>query len=295
MNIPVKKLKNGFAMPVFGLGTWQMGGRTEHDLQNDDEKDIRAIRDAIDSGITHIDTAEVYAGGYSEILIGKALEGYDRSKIFLASKVQSANFAYDDIIKSCEESLKRLKTDYLDLYLMHIYSNTTPLKDSIRALDYLVSKGKVRNIGVCNFGKERLAEAQSYSKNKIVCDQVHYNLMFREPEHKGLLEYCQKNDVFLVAWRPLSKGKLLEGVPDVVRVMCEKYKKTPAQIAINWLLAQPNVLTLSKMGSVTHLQENLGAVGWEMDAVDIEILRREFPNQQVVSDLTPLDEQGPAK
>ncbi len=295
MEIPVKKLKNGFAMPVFGLGTWQMGGRTEHDLANNDERDIVAIRAAIDAGITHIDTAEVYADGYTETLISRALAGYDRSKLLLVSKVSSAHLSYDDILRSCEQSLKRLKTDYLDLYLMHRYSAKFPLKDSIRAFDYLVAQGMVRNIGVSNFGKEHLAEAQSYTANKIVCDQVHYNLTFREPEHKGLLEYCQENDVFLTAWRPLSKGQLLESIPPIVQKMCDKYQKTPAQIAINWLVSQPHVLTLSKMSSPDHLKENIGAVGWTMDAADIELLRKEFPGQQAVSDVIPLDQQGPAK
>lgn len=267
----------------------------EHDLQNDDEKDIKAIRAAIAAGVTHIDTAEVYADGYAEILISRAIQGYDRSKLFLTSKVQAAHLGYDDIIRSCERSLERLKTSYLDLYLMHRYSATFPLKDSVRALNYLVSRGLVRNIGVSNFGKEHLAEAQSYSENKIVCNQVHYNLTFREPEHKGLLQYCQNNDIFLVAWRPLSKGRLIEGVPALIQSLCEKYAKTPAQIAINWLISQPNVLTICKMGSESHLLENLGAIGWAMDPYDIELLRREFPDQQSVSDVIPLDQQGPAK
>ena len=288
MIIPTKKLKTGFEMPIYGLGTWQMGGRTEHDQSNDDEADIFGIRAALKAGIIHIDTAEIYADGYTETLVGKALEGFDRSNIFLVSKVQQKNTSYEGILNSCKKSLERLHTNYLDLYLLHRYNPDIPLKDSMRALDELVEKGFIKNIGVCNFNKEHLAEAQSYTKNKIVCNQVHYNLMFREPEKSGLIEYCQKNDVFIIAWRPVGKGNLLEDAPAILKEMCEKYNKTPAQIAINWLISQPYVITLSKTRHIDHLNENLGALSWQMDSEDIERLRKEYPNQQDVSDVVPL-------
>lgn len=289
MKIPTKKLKTGFEMPVFGFGTWQMGGRNEHDISNDDEADILGIRSALDSGVTHIDTAEIYADGYTEILVGKAIKGYDRSKIFLVSKVQQKNLGYEDILKSCKQSLERLQTDYLDLYLLHQYNKDIALKDSMRALDKLVEDGLIKHIGVCNFTKEHLAEAQSYTKNKIVCDQVHYNFIFREPDRKGVIEYCQNNDIFISAWRPVQKGLLLENIPPILKEMCEKYNKTPTQIAINWLISQPYVITLSKTRSVDHLNENLGSLGWQMEDQDIERLKNEYPDQQDVSDAIPLE------
>src|SRR3989344_7065137 len=119
MNIPVKTLKSGFSMPVFGFGTWQMGGRHERDPQNDDEADVRAIKVAIDAGITHIDTAESYSAGHAEELVAEAIKGYDRSKLFIVSKVKPEHLAPDDLLAACENSLKRLQTDYLDLYLLH--------------------------------------------------------------------------------------------------------------------------------------------------------------------------------
>ncbi len=270
------------------MGTWQMGGRKERDPQNDDAADIEAIKNALDLGITHIDTAEAYANGYSETLLGEAIRGHDRSKLFIASKVQADNMGYEDILQACRDSLSRLKTDYLDLYLLHRYSPDFPLEGSMRALGELKEQGLVREIGVCNFGPQRLAEAQTYTKHKIVCDQVHYNLEFREPEKSGLLDYCQKNDVMLVAWRPVGKGNLLQEIPAVLKSVSEKYKKTLAQIAINWLVSQSNVVTLSKTRSKEHLLENLGGVGWYLEAEDIEKLRQEYPNQKNISDIVPL-------
>ena len=140
MTIPTKKLKSGFEMPVFGLGTWKMGGDVNYNPNNDDEADIKAIKKAIDMGITHIDTAEKYAEGHAEKLVGKAIKGYKRSKLFIVSKVAESNLKYDDLINSCKKSLERLGTDYLDLYLIHGPSLTIPIQESIACSTYRASK-----------------------------------------------------------------------------------------------------------------------------------------------------------
>lgn len=288
MPIPLKKLSNGFSLPEYGLGTWTMGGNKNRNPDNDDQADIEAIKMAIDAGVTHIDTAEIYADGYAETLIGQAIKDYDRSKLFLASKAFTANLTYDGIIQACQNSLQRLGTDYLDLYLLHRYNPDLSLSESLRALDELKHRGLVKEIGACNFNVQHLAEAQSHTKNKIVCDQVHYNLQFREPEINGLLKYCQENDVMIVAWCPLNRETLLQDVPQIIQQMCVKYNKTPAQIALSWLVSQPNVAAISKTGSQRHLDENLGAVGWHMDQDDIEKIRKEYPDQRKISDNVPL-------
>ncbi len=288
MKIPTKKLRSGFEMPVFGLGTWQMGGREVRNLQNDDGKDISAIQEAIKLGIIHIDTAESYADGYAETLLGKAINGYDKAKLFIVSKIHREHLKKDDVFRSCEASLKRLNTGYLDLYLIHSPSLETPIEETLGAMDKLVEQGLVRNIGVSNFKTKRLIEAQKLTENKLVVNQVYYNLFIREPEKEGLLEYCQQNDVLLEAYRPLDKGALFAQTIPILDELAKKYDKTPAQIAINWLISQKNVITLSKTSSIEHLKENLGAVGWQMENKDIEILRKDFPNQQEKSETLPL-------
>lgn len=293
MQIPTKKLKSGFEIPVFGIGTWRMGGGEEfaphHDPANDDEADIRAIEAAIEMGVSHIDTAELYAEGYAEMLVGKAIKKFDREKLFIASKARGDHKKLDDIRRACEASLRRLDTTYLNLYLIHWFPEHLPLTDFIRVFDKLVRDRLIRYIGVSNFTLEHVRDAQKLSENKIVCNQVHYNLMFREPERKGLLKYCQENDVILVAWRPVEKGELTRDVPPLTREMCMKYQKLPAQVAINWLISQPNIVTIAKSRSLEHLKENLGAVGWNMEHDDIEKLRDEFPGQRDVSDIVPLE------
>ncbi len=287
MKIATKKLTNGFELPVYGLGLWQMGGRRAVD-RSQDAREIMAIRAALEHGITHLDTAELYGAGHAEELLARAVEGFDRKKLLVATKVSGQNQSYDGVRRSFEASLKRLRMDYVDLYLLHWYPEPgLPIADTMRALDELVSAGVVKNIGVSNMTPARFSEAQRHTKNKLVCNQVHYNLQYREVEAKGVLKQCQDEDVMLVAWRPLQKGAL--GTAPVVADLARKYGKTPAQIALNWLIAQDHVVTISKTSRVEHLEENLGALNWTMEPEDVERIRREFPDQKLVSDAVPLD------
>lgn len=287
MDIPVKTLKSGFSLPVYGLGTWQMGGRLERDTSND-EAEIPAIKAAIEHGITHIDTAESYGNGHSEELVAQAIAGYDRSKLFIASKVSAWNQSYDGVLKACEASLKRLGTDYIDLYMPHRFPEPgIDIKDTMRALDRLKDEGLIRNIGFCNASVNRLKAAQDCTSNQIVCNQIEYSLQFREAEQLGVIKYCQENDIMIVAWGPLHKGTIDQ--TGMLQELAEKYSKTPYQVAINWLLSQPNVVTIPKTTQVAHLEENLGAIGWELSAEDMERLTKDFPDQQFVSQRVSLD------
>lgn len=287
MNIPVKTLKSGFCLPVYGLGTWQMGGRNEPDSSKDEEE-IAAIQSAIDHGITHIDTAESYGGGHAEEIVGKAIKDYDRNTLFIASKVSAWNQSYDKLLAACEASLKRLETDYLDLYLLHRYPEAgIPIAETMKAMDRLVQEGIVRNIGVCNLTVNRFKEVQKHTKNKVVCNQIHYSVDCREAEITNIIDFCQQNDVLVVAWGPLEKG-LLEKA-EILHELAKKYNKTPYQIALNWLITQDNVVTIPKTSNIKHLDENLGAIGWKMDKSDRQRLTEKFPNQKAVSDRVPLN------
>jgi len=288
INIPLKKLESGFTMPAFGIGTWKMGGDDHRNPENNDSLDIQAIRNAIDAGITHIDTAERYADGFAEKFVGEAIQGHRRNKLFIVSKVWKTHLKYDDVLKACEGSLRRIKTDYLDLYLIHMPDPKVPIAETMRAMDRLKKEGLIRNIGVSDFTKDRMIKAQAATRNKIVATQVHYNLIFREPERAGVLNYCQKNDVMLIAWRPVQQGALTKSGIQILDLMGKKYKKTPAQIAINWLISQQNVVTLVKMRSRKNLEENLEAIGWTLDREDVERLRTEFPDQKDISNAVPL-------
>jgi diketogulonate reductase-like aldo/keto reductase len=288
MQIPTKSLKNGFTMPVFGLGTWTIGGKREYNPDNDDQANIASIKNAIEAGITHIDTAESYADGYAETLVGKAIQGYEREKLFLVSKVRKEKLRYADLLQSTQQSLNRLQTNYLDLFLIHSPSESIAIEESMQAMTELKKTGLIKNIGVSNFSVQRFEAAQAVTSEPIVVNQLHLNLQYRETEQKGLVKFCQTNDVMFVAWRPLQGGQLAVEAGSLLKKISQKYHKTPNQIAINWLIAQKNLVTISMMKSAEHLRENLGAVDWQMDPADIELLRKNFPNQQSISDVAPL-------
>src|SRR3989338_10948045 len=190
----VKKLKSGFEMPVLGIGTFTFGGEHEADHSRDDEW-IKAIKEALEAGYTHIDTAEVYGKGHCEELVAKAIESYDRKKLFITTKVYHTHFKYADVINSAKESLKRLKIKYIDLYLLHSFDSNIPLKDTMEAMNKLVDLGLVKNIGVCNFNPKQLEEAQKYSKAKIAVNQMKYNLWAETGPDVDTFAYCQKNDI----------------------------------------------------------------------------------------------------
>jgi diketogulonate reductase-like aldo/keto reductase len=268
-------LGNNIQIPVIGLGTWGMGGFLEKDLSQD-EKVIQAIRNALSLGYTHIDSAELYAAGHTEELIGKAIRTVDRSKLIITDKVYNTNLQYNDVIASCKKSLERLQTSYIDIYLIHAPNPNIPIEETMLAMDYLVEQNFVKFIGVSNFSVKEMIEAQKYSKNKIIVNQIPYNLSTRNKDYKNLcalmeseiIPFCQKNSITVMAYRPLERGLLLKPHP-VLDKLSNKYNKTKAQIAINWLISKPGVITITKAINIKHLKENLGAVGWNLRNEDI--------------------------
>ncbi len=283
IKIPVETLKNGFKLPVFGFGTYRFGGRRTHDPLNDDKENIKALQRAMDLGITHIDTAEMYAGGQSEILVGKAIKGHDRSKLIIATKVSPMNLEYQKVISSAKNSLKRMNIDYIDLYIIHYPSFEVPVSETMRALDHLVDKGLVKYIGVSNFGLGQFEEAQKYSSNKIVANQVPYSLINRKFQADGFIDFAGKNDVMSVVWMPIEGGKLGKRGIELLDQMCDRYNKTPAQVAINWLISQKHVVTMPGSRNTKHLEENLGALGWSLTPEDQKKLDEDFPGKDYTS------------
>lgn len=276
-----KKLTDSITIPVIGLGTWTIGGGDEADTMYDKE-DISAIKTAIKLGITHIDTAEAYAQGHTEELAGRAIGGFDRKSLFITSKVSPEHLSYDDLLASAKGSLRRLNTDYIDLYLIHAPNPDIPIQETMKAMDSLVEQKLIRCMGVSNFSVEQIKEAQKYTKNKIVANQIEYNLLVRnegrvtnDMESK-IIPYCQENNILIIAWRPLAKGELAKPGFKILDELAKKYNKAQSQIAINWLISKKGIVTITKSTKVEHLKENLGAIGWKLKQEDIDRLNNEF-------------------
>lgn len=259
-------------IPVLGLGTWHMGGTFTSDRRHD-RKYARAIKYAISRGITHIDTAELYGQGHAEELIGATIKGHDRSKLFITSKVLPHHLTYRGVLAACDRSLKRLNTDYLDLYLIHWPNPLARMKRVMKAFDELVAAGKIRYIGVSNFSVEQMKEAQVYSRDPIVTNQVHYNLLHRQPETE-VLPYCQAKNIIMTAYSPLEQGQILSPRYEILDKIGASYGKTRIQVALRWLLDQPQVITIPKSSSKAHIDENLGSLGWRLKPADIERLKK---------------------
>lgn len=272
--VEYKNLTKSQKIPVLGLGTWRMGGQLWPDFSQD-KKYIDAIRYAIQKGITHIDTAEIYGRGHAEELVSSAIHDHDRKKLFITTKVFSHHLSHDKVLKACDGSLKRLKVNYVDLYLIHWPNPLASMKNVMAAFDKLVKVGKVRHIGVSNFSVRQLQNAQKYTKNKVVTNQVHYSLLHRNPE-KELLAYCQQNDIILTAYSPLAEGHLAQSEFETLKKVALKYKKTPVQIALRWLLEKQNVITIPKASSKEHIDELLGSLSWKLKKEDQEYLSRVF-------------------
>lgn len=262
---------NGLKIPILGIGTSNIGNN------------LTAIKTAIELGFTHIDTAESYGNGRVEKLVGKAVNGFRREDLFIATKVKRQNLRYDDLILAAKRSLQQLNTSYIDLYYIHGPSSEVPIEETMSAMDRLIAERVTRFIGVSNFSVEQLREAQRCTQNKIVAAQVQYNLLNRNsgqwlPKAESeVLPYCQENGIIVVAYRPLALGRLAKPGVRMLDEMAQRYKKTPAQIAINWLISKPNVVTVAKAANTDHLKENLDAIDWRLNEQDIYRLNHDFP------------------
>ncbi|MBI2144658.1 aldo/keto reductase [Candidatus Woesearchaeota archaeon] len=272
------KTISGIKLPAIGIGTWNMGrarlGHEKPDCSND-EKFVAAIKEAIKLGMWHIDTAEMYSSGHAEQIVAKAIKGIPREQVFITTKVLPSNLKREYLLAAARSSMQRLQVSLVDLFLIHWVNSNGQIQEAMEAMDELVESGKVKHIGVSNFSTAQLKLAQSYAENKIVTNQVEYNLMERGCE-KELLPYCQDNDIILTAYSPLAQGnsRLLKN--KVLAAVAAKHRKTTAQVALNWLVSQKNVIAIPKASSVEHVMENAGAAGWSLDAEDMELLEKEF-------------------
>lgn len=262
------QLPSGEQVPVLGLGTWHMGERPE---RRKDELD--ALRFAIDSGMKIIDTAEMYGDGTAEELIGVALSGR-RSDAFIVSKVLPHHATRRGTVTACENSLRRLATDYLDMYLLH-WAGSVPLEETLEGFEALLRAGKIRHWGVSNFDTPDMEElAALHGGNAVATNQVLYNLTRRGIEF-DLMPWCAQRKLPIMAYSPLEQGRLL-GEPELLR-LAQAYSATPAQIALRWVLRKDAMIALPKAGTPGHVEQLRHALDIPLSPQDMAALDRAFP------------------
>ena len=278
-------LKNYCAKII--LGTWRMGGDVKPNLDNDDKRDIEAIKHAINKGILHIDTSESYAGGKSEQLIGEAIKEFPRGKLFIATKVREYNLFYDSVINSCKESIKRLNTPYIDLYYIHKQNPSIPIEETASALNTLLEMGVIKHVGLSNVGIDTIKKYFKLLNVPIFAVQNQYNLVCRESQIKGVIDFCRKKGIHFISWRPIllsypgaTDPYYCTGTYKVLDEMAQKYGKLNIQIAVKWLLQQEGVSIVFKSSNKNHINEILDVEDFKLSNKDWQKLNKDFPIQK---------------
>ena len=288
-------------MSRIGLGVWQ----ASRDWLGRDEKVIGAIRRSWELGVNLLDTAEVYGNGHSEGVVGRALKSYGRDNFVVATKVYGAHLRYDELQRACAYSLRRLGVREIDLYQIHWPDpwEQIPLKETMRAMEKLHAEGKIRAIGVSNFAVRDLEEARAcLSKSDIVSDQLQYSLIRREIEEEDL-PYCKREGIRIIAWSPLAQGALsgkyssqkvptrdvrktnpiferknlsrMKGLLLAMSKIATRNRCTMSQVALAWLMKDPDVVPIPGAKTADQAEENAGAVGVELSVDDLDSLDRE--------------------
>ena len=262
-------LPSGEQVPALGLGTWYMA---EDPARR--EAELAALRRGLDLGLRLVDTAEMYADGAAEALVGEAIAGR-RDEVFLVSKVLPTNASHARTVAACERSLRRLGTDRIDLYLLH-WRGSRRLEETVGAFHELEEAGKIRAWGVSNFDVADLTELVGLRPDgpRAQTDQVLYNLSRRGTE-LDLLPWCRARGIPVMAYSPIEQGRLLEH--PALRDVARRRGATPAQIALAWVLRRDGVIAIPKAASASHVDENRAALELRLDEEELAALDRAFP------------------
>jgi diketogulonate reductase-like aldo/keto reductase len=253
-------------VPVIGLGTWN--------LERDDRAQaVAALRRGIELGMVHVDTAEMYGSGKVEEIVGEAIAGL-RERLFLVSKVLPQHADADATRRACEDSLRRLGTDHLDLYLLH-WRGDTPLAETIGAFEALRAEGKIRAWGVSNFDHDDLDEVEQIAPGACACNQVLYHLRDRTIEHR-VIPWCERRGVAVVAYSPFGSRNGFPRSAELER-LAARLGATPRQLALAFLTRRPSVFAIPKTARAAHVDEIAGADRVTLDDASIAELEAAFP------------------
>jgi len=277
--IPTLPLPSGRAMPVFGVGTWRMGESARVRAA-----EVKAVRTAIERGVTLIDTAEMYGDGEAESIVADAV-GDRRDELAIVSKVLPSNASKRGTIAACERSLKRLKTNHIDLYLLH-WRGGEPLGETVAAFRELKAAGKILDWGVSNFDIDDMQELAALDRNgECATNQVLYNLARRGIEF-DLVPYCRERGISVMAYSPLEQARMLGDA--ALKTVAQRHNASPAQVALAWLMRQPGIITIPKATGLKHLDENIAALDLTLTADDLKTLDARFPPPKRASPLAML-------
>jgi diketogulonate reductase-like aldo/keto reductase len=262
----------GRAVPIVGQGTWNVPTRG---AGADEAK--RALRRGIELGMVHVDSAEMYGDGAAERLVGEAIAGLPREQLFLVSKVLPSNATYEGTIRACEASLKRMRVDYLDCYLLH-WRGSVPLSETMGALEQLVRDGKTRALGVSNFDVADLEEARAaLVAERIACNQILYHLGERTAEAHEM-EYCREHGIAVVGYTPFGRGDWTDRPgARVIGEIARTRGVTPHAVILAFLTREPNTFVIPKSSTIEHVEENAAGGDVHLEAAEVAAIDEAFP------------------
>jgi 2,5-diketo-D-gluconate reductase B len=257
---------NGMVIPAIGLGTWNLRGNLAREM----------VRIALDAGYRHVDTAHAYE---NEREVGEALRasGLPREQLFVTTKVWWDRLGAGDLQRSAQQSLDRLQLAQVDLLLIHWPSPEVPLDESLAALAETKRKGWTRAIGVSNFPLAVLEQAVAHAREPLACHQVEYHPYL---DQQGLLDACRRNRLVLTAYCPLARGRVAQD--PVIQAIAARHARTPAQVALRWLIQQPGVAAIPRSSSAERVRENIGVLDFALDAEEMRIASRARPDGRIV-------------
>ena len=260
--------RDGEVVPALGQGTWRMAETRSRRAQ-----EVEALRLGVELGMTLIDTAEMYGEGAAEELVGEAVADC-RERVFLVSKVYPHNASPSGVVEACRRSLRRLRTDRLDLYLLH-WRGAVPIEETVAGFEELRRAGQIRHWGVSNFDTSDLRKLLALPEGRnCATNQILYNVTRRGPEF-DLLPWMAERTMPVMAYSPVEQGRLpRKGA--LSRIAAER-DLSPFQIALAWLLRRPNVLAIPKASNQAHVRENRGALDFELSDEELRLIDREFP------------------
>ena len=257
-------------VPALGQGTWRMG-----ESQSARAREVEALRLGIELGLRLIDTAEMYGDGGAEEVVAEAIDG-QRTNVFIVTKVYPHNASREKLPKACDRSLKRLRVEVIDLYLLHWRERTPPLHETVETFEKLRAVGKIKRWGVSNFDVGEMKELSSLEDGrKCAANQVLYNLSNREIEF-DLLPWSETNDIPIMAYSPVAQSGALLRNP-ALKKTAKRHNATPAQIALAWALRQPNVIAIPKASTKSHVRENAASLKIKLTKEDLTGLDCAFP------------------
>ncbi len=269
----ILKTKSGNTVHPIGIGTWGIGGTWETKHGNEAES-IKAIHYSISKGQNHIDSGQIYGAGYTDEIIGQAIDGQNREDLYIGDKIWETSVGKSLVRPAVKTILKKLKTSYIDLLYIHKPWNDWPWREAIPQINSLIDEGLVRQFGVSNFNIDQLQETMKQSRHPVVVNQLHHNVLYRQDVNPEMSKFCLANNIQLIAYRPLEQGKVLEN--EVIKAIAKTNNATPVQVALAWLLAQ-GMLPIPMATELKFIDENLGALKLKLSLEDIKKLDALIP------------------